>query len=163
MVMPAEGPSFGIAPAGTWMWMSLVLNRSGSMPYFVALPRTHVSAACTDSCITGPSWPVMMRPLLAARHASRFDEQHVAAHRRPGQAHGYARAPRALGHLLIGAEARRAQIGFHESAASLPPSRACPRRCAAPACGRWCRFRAPGCGRRLRACSAAPGNAPLRR
>jgi hypothetical protein len=22
IVMPAEGPSFGIAPAGTWMWMS---------------------------------------------------------------------------------------------------------------------------------------------
>ncbi len=22
IVMPADGPSFGIAPAGTWMWMS---------------------------------------------------------------------------------------------------------------------------------------------
>src|ERR1039458_2858593 len=64
MVMPALGPSLGMAPAGTWMWMSLVLNRSGSMPYLVALPRTQVSAACTDSCMTGPSCPVMMRPLL---------------------------------------------------------------------------------------------------
>src|ERR1035441_2808716 len=49
MVMPALGPSLGMAPAGTWMWMSLVLKRSGSMPYLVALPRTQVSAACTDS------------------------------------------------------------------------------------------------------------------
>ena len=22
MVMPADGPSFGVAPSGTWMWMS---------------------------------------------------------------------------------------------------------------------------------------------
>src|ERR1035437_7840024 len=64
IVMPAEGPSLGIAPAGTCTWMSLVLNSLGSMPYLVALPRTHVSAACTDSCITGPSCPVMIRPLL---------------------------------------------------------------------------------------------------
>ena len=29
---PAEGPSFGIAPAGTWTWMSLFSNSFGSIP-----------------------------------------------------------------------------------------------------------------------------------
>ena len=28
MVMPAEGPSLGVAPSGTWMWMSKSLVRS---------------------------------------------------------------------------------------------------------------------------------------
>ena len=28
IVIPALGPSFGIAPAGTWMWMSWVRNQS---------------------------------------------------------------------------------------------------------------------------------------
>ena len=29
MATPALGPSFGVAPAGTWMWMSLFSNRRG--------------------------------------------------------------------------------------------------------------------------------------
>ena len=29
---PAEGPSFGTAPDGTWMWMSCLRKKSGSMP-----------------------------------------------------------------------------------------------------------------------------------
>ena len=29
MATPALGPSFGIAPAGTWMWMSLFSKRAG--------------------------------------------------------------------------------------------------------------------------------------
>ena len=32
IVMPADGPSFGTAPAGTWTWMSLVLKKFGSIP-----------------------------------------------------------------------------------------------------------------------------------
>ena len=32
MVIPAEGPSLGMAPAGTWMWMSTVSKYSGSTP-----------------------------------------------------------------------------------------------------------------------------------
>ena len=27
---PALGPSLGVAPAGTWMWMSCLANQSGS-------------------------------------------------------------------------------------------------------------------------------------
>ena len=32
IVTPADGPSFGIAPAGTWMWMSFFSKKSASMP-----------------------------------------------------------------------------------------------------------------------------------
>jgi hypothetical protein len=55
---PAEGPSFGTAPADTWTWMSFCLNASAAMPSFSARVRTRLSAACTDSFITSPIWPV---------------------------------------------------------------------------------------------------------
>ena len=29
---PADGPSFGVAPSGTWTWMSRRSNSGGSMP-----------------------------------------------------------------------------------------------------------------------------------
>ena len=32
IVMPALGPSFGVAPSGTWMWMSVSAKASGGMP-----------------------------------------------------------------------------------------------------------------------------------
>jgi len=32
MVTPADGPSLGIPPAGTWMWMSFFAWKSGSIP-----------------------------------------------------------------------------------------------------------------------------------
>src|SRR5439155_942500 len=57
---PADGPSFGTAPEGTWMWMSCLRKKSGSIPYFSALDRTHVSAAVMDSCITSPRCPVVV-------------------------------------------------------------------------------------------------------
>ena len=40
MVRPADGPSFGIAPAGTWMWMSDFSKIFGSMPSCCARDRT---------------------------------------------------------------------------------------------------------------------------
>ena len=39
IVTPAEGPSLGIAPAGTWMWMSCFAWKSGSMPRLSARER----------------------------------------------------------------------------------------------------------------------------
>src|SRR5450756_2046889 len=45
MVIPADGPSFGIAPAGTWMWRVFFSKTSRSIPNFVALARIHESAA----------------------------------------------------------------------------------------------------------------------
>jgi len=39
MVIPADGPSFGIAPAGTWMWISFFSNTVWLMPSSFALER----------------------------------------------------------------------------------------------------------------------------
>lgn len=39
MVIPAEGPSFGTAPSGIWMWKSLVLKASCEIPYFSLTER----------------------------------------------------------------------------------------------------------------------------
>jgi len=40
MATPAEGPSFGVAPSGTWTWMSRWPNKGGSMPKATARERT---------------------------------------------------------------------------------------------------------------------------
>ena len=42
IVMPALGPSFGVAPAGTWTWMSCLANQSSgsSGASSAAWPRT---------------------------------------------------------------------------------------------------------------------------
>jgi len=32
MATPAEGPSFGVAPSGTWTWMSFLSKIDGGMP-----------------------------------------------------------------------------------------------------------------------------------
>ncbi len=64
MVTPAEGPSFGIAPAGTWICRSVSFNRSSSSPSVIAFDRTHVSAACILSFITSPICPVIVKPPL---------------------------------------------------------------------------------------------------
>ena len=37
MVTPADGPSFGIAPAGMWTWMSVFSRKFSSMPSHLAL------------------------------------------------------------------------------------------------------------------------------
>ena len=60
-VMPADGPSFGIAPSGTWMWTSVFLLNSFGMPSSSAFDRTQLMAACADSCMTSPSLPVSVR------------------------------------------------------------------------------------------------------
>jgi hypothetical protein len=61
IVMPALGPSFGVAPAGTWMWTSCCANQSSGSSGAISArcARTHDSAAWADSRITSPSWPVM--------------------------------------------------------------------------------------------------------
>ncbi len=57
---PALGPSLGVAPSGTWMWMSRFSNISSLMPRRAARLRITVRAASTDSFITSPSDPVRM-------------------------------------------------------------------------------------------------------
>ena len=69
IVMPALGPSFGIAPAGTCTW-NLRSNDSWSTPSDSACVRTAESAICADSFITSPSCPVSTRPSPGADVAS---------------------------------------------------------------------------------------------
>ena len=40
IVTPALGPSFGVAPAGTWMWIVCFSNEAGSIPSSRARART---------------------------------------------------------------------------------------------------------------------------
>src|SRR5216684_4259565 len=60
IVTPADGPSLGTAPAGTWMWKAFSIE-SASMPRSPACDRTYESAICADSFMTSPSWPVRIR------------------------------------------------------------------------------------------------------
>ncbi len=62
IVTPAEGPSFGIAPAGTCTWISCRMSSVGSTPSASSRQRTQVSAVWPDSFITSPSWPVSTSP-----------------------------------------------------------------------------------------------------
>ncbi len=55
IVMPADGPSFGIAPAGTWMCTSRLRSASSSIPSRPALALAYDRAARPDSFITSPS------------------------------------------------------------------------------------------------------------
>ena len=84
IAMPALGPSFGVAPSGTWTWMSTLSNIGGFSPSSGAFERTHEEAASIDSFITSPSLPVVfIRPLPGSFSAS-IDRQ-VAADLGPGQ------------------------------------------------------------------------------
>ena len=62
MVMPADGPSLGMAPAGKWTWNRLPSSCDRSMPSWSALDRTYERAICADSFMTSPSWPVTVMP-----------------------------------------------------------------------------------------------------
>ena len=109
MVMPADGPSFGIAPSGTWMWMSSVAWKSGSSPNSSARERTYDSAARADSCITSPSLPVSVSVALAARERD-FGRQDLAADFRPGQTGGQT-------DLALVVDLLRAELGLAEELA----------------------------------------------
>ena len=37
---PADGPSLGVAPSGTWTWMSIVSNFGGFTPIWGETERT---------------------------------------------------------------------------------------------------------------------------
>src|SRR6202035_4662461 len=55
---PADGPSFGVAPSGTWTWISRLSNSGGSRPEPTARERTKDAAAEIDSFITSRRLPV---------------------------------------------------------------------------------------------------------
>src|SRR3989441_503023 len=58
IAIPADGPSFGTAPAGTCRWTSVCVNASSGIPSPAARARSRLHAACADSFITSPSCPV---------------------------------------------------------------------------------------------------------
>ena len=59
-VMPAEGPSFGVAPSGTWIWKSYFRKISGEILNSAALLRMKLNAAAALSFMTFPSDPVSL-------------------------------------------------------------------------------------------------------
>ena len=76
IVIPADGPSFGIAPAGTWMCRVFFSNTCARCPALRHGPAS-TTGWHADSCITSPSWPVRMEFLLAL-HFRDFDGNDVA-------------------------------------------------------------------------------------
>ncbi|MNI55638.1 hypothetical protein D3C73_1105990 [compost metagenome] len=54
---PADGPSLGIAPAGTWMCKSFLFN-SRYFRFKANLERIKLCEILADSFITSPSCPV---------------------------------------------------------------------------------------------------------
>ena len=81
---PAEGPSFGIAPAGTWTWMSLPRTAwvdPEARRLALDQRQRRLRALAHDLAeLAGQDQAAL------ARDAGRLDEQDVAADRRPGQA-----------------------------------------------------------------------------
>ena len=69
IVIPADGPSFGTAPSGTWIWMFQFSKMLESMPYRSACALMYSKASTADSFITSPRFPVNVRreplPLLS--------------------------------------------------------------------------------------------------
>ena len=55
IAIPADGPSFGTAPAGTCTWSSPFVRRSPSIPNSTALEQKYESAICANSFITSPN------------------------------------------------------------------------------------------------------------
>ena len=77
-------------------------------PARLAFERTQVSAACIDSLHHLADLPGHGEAALAL-HLVGFDEEHVAARRRPGQAHRHAGALGALGDFAFGTDLDAAQ------------------------------------------------------
>ena len=109
IVTPADGPSLGIAPAGTWMWRSCLaqeIGRDAELARLLAdVAERRARRLLHDAAeLTGQG------QLAGARHQRGFDEEHVAAGLGPGHAGGDARARGA--ERVLRPEPRRPEIGF---------------------------------------------------
>src|SRR5262245_29445854 len=113
---PALGPSLGVAPAGTWTWMSFFSNSAGSLLSCTAMLVIRLSAACAPARTAPPRLRALAHHLAqlagqqepaAARRARGLDEQDVAAHRRPSKAGRHSRHAGAHGDFVL--EAQRPQ------------------------------------------------------
>ena len=116
MVTPAEGPSLGMAPAGTWIWMSLeskkfsgIFRVLGFGPY---VAQRRLGRFLHDlPQLTGQG--KAFTPL----HARGFDEEDVPSGRSPGQAGGHPGLGGSLRHLgekFCRAKVRRNALGLHD-------------------------------------------------
>ena len=88
--------------------MSCSAKNFSGIPSWLAFERTQVRAACIDSCITWPIWPVMVKPplpfmVLASTNSTSPPD------RRPGQADNHAGTLGALGDLAFAANLDAAQ------------------------------------------------------
>ena len=70
IAIPADGPSLGVAPAGTCRWILLRANAFGCTPSSCAADRANESAARADSLITRPRFPVCEKAALPSIHAA---------------------------------------------------------------------------------------------
>ena len=78
IVTPADGPSFGIAPAGTWTCRSCLVSKSGAMPSRRLLP--HVAERRARGLLHDAAELTGQREMAAAAgQQHRLDEEDVAA------------------------------------------------------------------------------------
>src|ERR1700709_42827 len=87
MVMPADGPSLGIEPAGTWMWRSCLAKKSSPTPWVAAKEAAKGGAARAGPFTPRAGGAGEQQPPRAGA-APPLDEQRVAPRRRPGEAGG---------------------------------------------------------------------------
>ena len=103
---PALGPSFGMAPAGTWMCTSDFSNRPG-VDAELRRARLHQGERRLRAFLHHVAELAGEDEPVAAGNARRFDEQNIAAGRRPGEPGRNARHAGAHGDFVL--ETRRAE------------------------------------------------------
>ena len=96
IVTPADGPSFGTAPAGTWMCRSCDSSPSMSTPSSLGV-AAHVRERRLRRLLHHVAELAGDLDAAFARHARGLDEEDVAADRRPREAGGDAGNDGALG------------------------------------------------------------------
>ena len=147
---PADGPSLGVAPAGTWTWTSACGEQLGVDPHGQCARFQQAQGGLHTFLHHVAELPCQDQ-LARAGYPGRLNEQDVAADRRPGKARGDARNRRVLRH--IGVEAARAKygsdhVGVDGQHCLLPFGHPGP-----PHDGTSRRSRVPGSGHPLPACS----------
>ena len=158
IVMPALGPSFGIAPAGTWTCRSWSANQSSAgRARARAACAAHVGQRRLGGLLHDVAELAGDRQLALARDRRGLDEQHVAADRRPRQARSRRRAG-AVRRLASGRKRGRPSSSRTRASPTLVRRTRPfdgPRRPGARPCGTASRSRARGRARPPRACTRA--------
>ena len=85
MVIPAEGPSLGIAPSGTWIWMSNFSWKS-AVGVVHLRPAADVRDRGARRLLHDVAERAGQRQVALALHEARLDHQDLAADLGPGQA-----------------------------------------------------------------------------